>query len=172
MYTEGRDAAFSNNIGQFTGVVGGYIGGPNAFNVWKAQDWSAFRNHPLMPIWVCGQDGELEAREMLKVLAGLAVPSGSPVALDMETRVDHSYLLNFQKVIIPTNYKLLVYGSAATVFSNPSLNGYWVAEYTGHPHMHDGHKSVRGTQWAGDVPPGYDASLWKDWIVPSMWRQQ
>ena len=53
-----RDSAFATNISQtWTGAVGGYYGGPNAFNVWSSGDWKRFRPNRKLPIWVAGLNG-------------------------------------------------------------------------------------------------------------------
>jgi hypothetical protein len=174
MDISGRDAAFAQNIGDFGGVVGGYFGGPNAFNIWRTTDWGLFRQNPKLPIWVCGYDGEKEASQaiqMLKVLGAFNCLIGA----DMESRVDESYLLAFGTGLQGAGYKVLPYGSKSTVFRNPQLNGYWVADWTGTSHIAINPQTgdslgVRGTQWTHDIPPGYDISTWKEWDIANMWR--
>jgi Rv2525c-like, glycoside hydrolase-like domain len=157
-----RDAAFAANISQsWTGAVGGYYGGPNAFHVWSRADWQRFAANRKLPIWVAGQDGAGEASQAVRRLHRLGVPQGVFTAVDMETRVDKTYLAAFGEVLQRAGYKVWVYGSASTVFGNPSLNGYWVADYAGiGPFMYD-HLHVRATQYT----PGqeFDSSTVKHW---------
>jgi hypothetical protein len=67
-------------------------------------------------------------------------------------------------------YWVWVYGSASTVFANPPLDGYWVADYvaSGQPFMYD-HLHVKSTQYTNNLRTGgkYDSStlidrVWKD----------
>jgi hypothetical protein len=87
----------------------------------------------------------------------------------METRIDRTYLEGFGGVLQAAGYKVWVYGSASTVFGNPQLNGYWVADYTGQPFMST-RLGVRATQYAANLPPGFDASLVKEWTAAFMWK--
>lgn len=171
----GRDAAFPENIGNFAGVVSGYFGGPNAFNVWEQTAWrDLFPQNRKCPIWVAGYAGQDEGTQAVQALRQLDVPHGIPIQVDMETRIDRSYLLEFGGVLQAAGYKVLIYGSRSTVFNNPELNGYVVADYTGRPHMADRPDGtslgIRCTQWAADLSPGYDVSVWKEWVVNSLWR--
>ena len=157
-----RDAAFAADITEpWGGAVAGYYGGPDAYNVWSHADWKRFPNNRKLPIWVAGLDGTGEGHDAVAALRDLGVPERSYTAVDMETRVDRTYLDNFGAVLNAAGYKVWVYGSASTVFSNPRLNGYWVADYAGiGPFMYN-HSGVRATQYA----PGeyYDSSSIKDW---------
>ncbi len=54
-----------------------------------------------------------------------------------------------------------VYGSASTVFGNPSADGYWVADYAGIGPFLYPHRFVKATQY--DNGPNYDSSLVKHW---------
>ena len=165
-----RDAAYAVNIGPYARAVAGYYGGPDAFHVWAPNDWKRFARNRKLPIWVAGLDGAGEGAEAVRALRALGVPRGSYTVVDMEARVDRTYLDHFWSVLQAGGYKVWVYGSASTVFNNPSLNGYWVAEYAGRgPFMYN-HSSVRATQYA----PGefFDSSSIKDWTYFSgtWWR--
>lgn len=156
------DAAFVANLdGTSFGIGSGYYGGPRAFHVWSARDWQNFPGYRL-PNWVGGTNGASEGATALKALKDLGVPEGAYTALDMETRVDKQYVRSFASVVHPT-YRVMVYGSASTVFGNPNINGYWVADYAGiGPFMYD-HPDTRMTQYASNAK--YDSSLVKKWIV-------
>jgi hypothetical protein len=159
------DAAYANNLdGTNFDVVAGYLGGPNAYHTWAAQDWAGIPG-PKLPIWVAGYDGAGEGRAALVSLEGLGITSGI-IALDLENRIDRTYVDNFGR-IVQSKFKVWVYGSANSVFQNPSLNGYWVADYAGiGPFMYNG-QSVRATQYAAG--PKYDFSLVREWVVSSLW---
>ncbi len=157
-----RDAAFATNISQsWTGAVAGYYGGPDAFHVWTRADWRRFAANRKLPIWVAGFEGAKEAGQAVRALRRLGVPQGVFTAVDMETRVDKTYLAAFGAGLKQAGYKVWVYGSASTVFANPLLNGYWVADYAGiGPFMYD-HQHVRATQYVAGQE--YDSSTVKHW---------
>lgn len=169
-FVDGRDAAFARNIGSgYTGVVSGYVGGPNAYNVWETTDWMPFKLNSKVPLWVAGYNGTDEGKSLLSILGNLGIPNGCPMAVDMETRVDESYLKAFAAEVQPF-YRILVYGSAGSVFGNPQLNGYWVADYSNEAFKWLQTVGVRAVQYRPDVPPGFDESLWKEWLTLGMWR--
>jgi hypothetical protein len=157
-----RDSAFAANIDQsWSGAVGGYYGGPNAFNVWAPGDWKKFQSNRKLPIWVGGLDGAGEGNTAVQALQALGVPSGAYTVIDMESRVDKTYVEHFGQTLQAGGYKVFVYGSASSVFSNPWLNGYWVADYKGiGPFMYN-HPHVRATQYATGAD--YDSSTVRDW---------
>ena len=172
-YVRMADAAFAANIPPGFDVAAGYYGGPSAYHVWPAADWARFPGWRL-PIWVGGQDGAGEGAEAGAALERLGVPHGSITVLDMEARRDITYVETFAAQLQDSGgYKTWVYGSASTVFGNPQIHGYWVADY-GVPAA----KwmallqtiGVRAVQYEPDVPPGYDASLVKAWTEGEMWH--
>jgi hypothetical protein len=165
-----RDAAYAVDIGPYARAVAGYYGGPEAYHVWSPGDWKRYPGNRKLPIWVAGLDGTGEGHDAVEALRDLGVPKRVYTAVDMEARIDKTYLEHFGEVLHAAGYKVWVYGSASTVFSNPGLNGYWVADYAGiGPFMYD-HSGVRATQYA----PGeyYDSSSVKDWTYYSgtWWR--
>ena len=157
-----RDSAFAANIDQsWTGAVGGYYGGTGAYNVWSSGDWKRFEGNRKLPIWVAGLDGSGEGKQAVRALRSLAVPTGVYTAVDMENRVDKTYVEHFGQALQAAGYKVWVYGSSSSVFSNPRLNGYWVADYAGKgPFMYN-HAHVRATQYAAGTQ--YDSSTVRDW---------
>jgi hypothetical protein len=161
-----RDSAFASNINpDWTGAVGGYYGGPDAFNVWSPGDWKQFHRNRKLPIWVGGLAGAGEAKDAIAALRDLGVPKSVYTVLDMEGRVDKTYVENFGQALQAAGYKVWVYGQASTVFSNPRLNGYWVADYADKgPFMYD-HRHVRATQYAAGQE--YDSSTVRDWTYKS-----
>jgi hypothetical protein len=169
-YLHMADAAYAAAIPPGFQVAAGYYGGPNAYHVWPDADWARFPGMRL-PIWVGGRAGRSEGAAAVAALRQLRVPEGSITVVDMETRIDETYLLEFAVEVGPF-YRIWPYGSASTIFSNPELNGYWVADYTGQPFMHPA-VGVRATQYAAGLPGAgggqYDASLVKPWVVPFLW---
>ena len=168
------DAAYAANIPPGYDIAAGYLDSPEAFAPWIPQDWRRYPGYKL-PIWVHepGSDGTQAARETLSQLGTLGVPPGSIVALDMETRVDRTFVAKFYDELgrPGAGFRTWVYGSQAFVGSNPPCNGYWVADYTGDMHVVDwllGQPHVRAVQWASNA--GYDASLVKQWTEGEMWR--
>jgi hypothetical protein len=167
---EMRDAAFASGLAGWRGAVAGYLGGPNAFRTWTPQEWRLFPGQPKLPIWVAGFGGAKEGAQVVALLRSLGVSLGKTVAVDMEGRVDSTYLNNFAAEVQwgGFGYKVWVYGQTSTVFGNPKLNGYWAANYPVPPvpFMFD-HAGVRATQYAsGDL---FDSSLVKEWEKANLW---
>lgn len=166
-----RDAAFASDIPEpWDGVVGGYLSAKgDPYHPWSEAGWAIWRRNRKLPIFVQSHpltDGHPvnEAFAVLRCLYALGVPRGVRTLLDMETAVDAPYVLKYGDVMHWAGYRVWVYGSASTVFGNPPLNGYLVADYvTTGPFMYD-HPDVRGTQYT-DNPPArkYDSSTIKPW---------
>ena len=168
-YLHMADAAFPQNIPPGFPIAAGYFGGPNAYNVWSPEDWDRFPGRKL-PIWVAGYDGAGEGKAAVEALRALGVPAGCIVVVDMETRVDRTYVDAFGAELQGAGYFVWVYGSASTVDRNPPLNGYWIADYSVNPVPIIQQVGVRAVQWAADLAPGYDASLVKQWTTAYMWQ--
>lgn len=173
-YLRMADAAQAVNIPPGFQIIAGYYGGPGAYRIWTDHEWAMFPGYRL-PIWVAAEgnkNGTVDGEAAISRLKALGVPPGSFTALDMETMHDASYVHSFGATMAPF-YRTWVYGSVSTVFDNPPLNGYWVADYTTNTQVVDallqtGH--VRACQFAADVPPGYDISLVKQWTEGGMWH--
>lgn len=144
-----------------TKVVCGYIGG-RAEHVWTSSDWNRFRGVKRLPIWVnTGESGTIQGLACLRALYELHIPVGSRVVIDMETEVNSLIIRSFYSVLHYFGYEVWVYGSASTVFGNPACDGYWVADWTGKPHMYTG-PMVRATQYVdGNL---WDQSVLKEWV--------
>lgn len=161
-----RDAAFAATIdSSWAGAVGGYYGGPTAFNVWAPGEWELFHGNRKLPIWVAGLDGSGEGKTAIRALRALGVPTGAYTVVDMENRVDKTYVENFGHALQAAGYKVWVYGSSSSVFANPRLNGYWVADYAGTGAFMYNHAHVRATQYATGA--NYDSSTVRDWTYNS-----
>ncbi len=163
--TKGEDAAFPQNLSGFTGIILGYFGGAGAFNVWADSAWAQFKANRKIPIWVPptgNKDGSTDAAIAVTSLRRMGVPSGKVIMLDMETMKDVTYVLAFGKGLQAAGYKVWVYGSVSTVFRNPQLNGYAVADPTGIVHMYP-HSGVRMTQY--EFGPSTDEDVIRRWLV-------
>lgn len=169
-YVHMADAAFAQNIPPGFPVVAGYYGGPQAYHVWSPEDWQRFPENRKLPIWVAGYNGLEEGKAAVATLQQLGVPKRVYTGLDMETRIDKTYVTTFGAELHAEGYLVWVYGSAGTVEQNPQLNGYWIADYTLNPLPVIAQVGVRAVQWAADLAPGYDASLVKQWTTAYMWQ--
>ena len=173
-YLSMADAAYPQNIPPGFPIVAGYYGGAAAYNVWTRGDWLAFPGFRL-PIYVPADpgNGQQDGADAVGKLVQLGVPRGCRTVVDMETRRDAEYLSNFGAVLQAHEYRVEVYGSLSTVFGNPPLDGYWVADYgvtmeQVRQVMAMAH--VRGIQDRNNATPGYDASLVKAWTEGEMWH--
>jgi hypothetical protein len=168
-YATMGDAAFANNLdGTDFDAVAGYLHSPMAYHAWSEGDFFTIPG-PKLPIYVATMNGTNDANASLEQLKGLGVPfhQGKYVAYDLETRVDRSCVGAYGALMQHYGFKVLVYGSASTVFNNPQLNGYWVADYVQHRFMYS-HMGVRMTQCIeGEL---YDVSTVKKWTLGSFWR--
>lgn len=161
------DAAFAANLdGTKFDAVGGYLPSPNAFHAWATGEWEAIPGYKL-PIWVGGFAGMREGEQCLTELENLHVPAGKVVALDLEGRIDITYVSAFGAILQHHGYKVWPYGSADTLFENPQLNGYWVADYAGIGQFMYAHPGTRATQWTDGAK--YDQSTVKPWELENLW---
>lgn len=159
------DAAYAANLdGTAFNAVAGYLSSPDDFHTWSETDWQGVPG-PKLPIWVAGFDGAGEAESAVVQLNSLGAKN-CYVAVDMEGRVDKTYVDGFYTIMRNSGYRVWVYGSASTVFNNPQCNGYWVADYTGRAFMYN-HSGVRATQWTNG--PLYDQSTVRPWTLQGFW---
>jgi hypothetical protein len=153
-------------------AVAGYIGiagapgEPDTPHIWTYEEWRRFPKLKKLPIFTRSDPASAhphaDAFNALRALFGLGVPRGSDVGWDLETAVNADYLRAVCQVMHWAGYRVWPYGSASTVFGNPACDGYWVADWTGVPHMHD-HAEVRATQWKGGPGLAYDSSVIHWW---------
>ena len=84
-----------------------------------------------LPVWVRSNPtttlGGPDATLMLAWLRKNGAPKGIATALDIETAVTPSYVNAYGGSMHAAGYKVLVYGSRGNLFSNPKLDGYFVA---------------------------------------------
>jgi hypothetical protein len=158
-------------------AAAGYVGGDTP-HVWTLAEWRNLGSLPKLPIWVrsnpptgatqAAAQGKADAFAALEQLYKIGCPRGYTVALDLETAVSGALVNAFGSVMRWAGFYVWVYGSKSTVFGNPGLDGYWVADYTGQPHFATG-PDVRATQWTDG--PAIDKSLVKWWSWRNrLWR--
>lgn len=160
-----------------TKIVAGYLGKAGATpHVWTRTQWNMFNGLKKLPIWtpdlsrdLNSVDAQADAESILWRCYTLGIPQGSPIAIDLETKVFPSYCTALSSYVRYFGYRVWLYGSASTVFRNPvnknSQNGankYWVAEYhePRKAYMYD-HPDVAATQWTDG--PEVDQSTVKEW---------
>jgi hypothetical protein len=133
-------------------------------HIWTAADWWRFRGFHKYPMFVATvavgmpSDPVTEAFECLENLYQIGLPAGKVVGLDMEETADARYCEEFYGVLHRFGYRVWVYGSISTIFGNPPLDGYDVADWTGTQH-YAGHAKVRATQYADAAQSGIGADL-------------
>ena len=172
-----RDAAYAANIARpWDGVVAGYLNSRldgDPAHPWSRSDWQMFVHNRKLPIFVQSHPvtamAETDAFAVLRALYELGVPHSVRTALDLETAVDAEYVRRYGQVMHWGGYHVWVYGSASTLFGNPPLDGYWVADYAGiGPFMYS-HPDVRATQYSDNLPGGrYDSSTIHPWVYDDM----
>lgn len=169
-----RDAAYADNIPtSWTGAVAGYLNTrPNGdpAHPWSPANWQKFKGNRKLPIFVqsfpAQADPVSDAWAALKALEALGVPAGKGIrtALDLETAVAPKYVTAYGAILKWAGFYVHPYGSASTIFGNPPLSGYWVADYTGVP-FEFAHSEVRMTQYTNNPPASkYDSSAVKLWV--------
>jgi hypothetical protein len=168
-----RDAAYAANIPTpWGGAVAGYLNSRpegDPAHPWTASDWIKFQANRKLPIFVQSHPvtdmAEADAFATLKALYDIGAPAGIRTALDLETAIDAEYVRRYGKVMRWSGFRVWVYGSASTVFGNPPLDGYWVADYLdGQPFLYD-HPDVRATQYTNNPPASkYDSSAIRNWV--------
>ena len=169
-----RDSEFASGIpASYKGIVAGYFGGPRAAHMWSRDEWAKFSKNKKLPIWVGGSDGLGEAGQAIESLYFIGARKGCYVALDMETRVDKTYVHNFVGCMQYAGFGVFVYGSASTVFQNPKGNGYWVADYAGKgPFMYPGARLTQYADPAHGSGGNWDSSTVMPWTATfgRFWR--
>src|SRR6185437_6296933 len=141
-----------------------YLGRPGFTpHVWTEAQIDRQTLRYALPVWVpdlqprgdlSPMQGAADGQDAAAALHQLGVPRGVAVRVDMETEVSVGYLRQFRSQLNIAGYWYGPYGSASTVFGNPQGGaGYWVADWTGHPHEYD-HPGVSATQYASASQAG------------------
>lgn len=159
-------------------AVAGYVGG-DTLHVWTPQEWARFARLGKLPIWTRSNpsqaDPYADAVAFDRALQALGVPAGAPVALDKETTSDPVYLRHFALGLSVARYELLVQYESLSAYNAAQGAGlavsseFWVADWTGQPHMLP--KPVYILQWAsaGMLATNYDASLIRWDLYERLW---
>lgn len=140
------DAEFPPDSPPDTDGVLVYAGGA-ASHAWTDAEINAQGNRGRLPAWVYerGRNGTDDGEAFDKWLANHGVPKSSAVMLDLEAAIDRPYVEDFHEEL--PDYTVLLYGSLSTLFANPETDGWFPADWTGHPHLF-AHRLVLGTQYA------------------------
>lgn len=119
-----------------------YVGGDTP-HPWTDQDIANQHVRYLLPVWVRSNMAgtpQGDADLLIAWLKAHKAPAGISVVLDLEMQVNPGYVIEFGKTLHAAGFRVLVYGSKSTLFGNPVLDGYFVADYTGSPHVMTGTK--------------------------------
>ena len=175
-----RDSATPEGIpDSWTGAVAGYLSPGDPYRPWAPTDWARFSGRRKLPIYVQTEPQNnhpwTDADQVLRQLRSLGVPQGKYTVLDLDGAIDPAYVEGYGDAMHLAGYKTWVYGQASTLFANPPLNGYWVADYRGiGPYMYGG-EHIRATQYASPQTGSggnWDSSTLQEWVYwsDSWWR--
>lgn len=128
-----RDAAYGSQSGQPAELI--YFGGDTPNPLTPAASEAQY----ILPAWVRSNPGQVnptaDADAFVELLARYGVPRGVATTLDLETAVDPAWVNTFGAVLHQAGYRVWPYGSLKYIFQNPRLDGYFVADPTGVPHL-------------------------------------
>jgi hypothetical protein len=160
----------SNPAGKDVGaqVVGWYLGGATP-HVWTLADRMAQTARWQLPIWVPSNPltGVAEGASCAEAARAAGVKPGVTIGWDLETHQWAGEVTAAAAVLALAGYHLMPYGSAGFVFANPPVAGYWVADWTGQPHLYP-HAGVVATQYAANVTLANGVPVDKSLIVASV----
>lgn len=132
MTLTGYDAAYCPAKPPATDVVLFYAPHGDQLNAWTLAEINAQPARYRLPIFVRSNPAQAlattDAMNMHEWLLSIGCPSGSSIVLDLETAVDATYVNTFGWLMYEAGYRTLPYGSSSTLFRNPALDGYFVAE--------------------------------------------
>lgn len=114
-----------------------YVGGDTP-HPWTDQDIANQHVLYLLPTWVrsnLGGSPQADGQGMIAWLRAHKAPAGISTVLDLETQVNPGYVIQYGAEMHAAGFRVLVYGSKSTLFGNPRLDGYFVADYTDTPHV-------------------------------------
>lgn len=156
--TQMYDSTTAADIPTTAMIVGGYIDG---FYAWTVEDWARFPSAVQVDIIV---DPSHDDGDVYDCETGNGIPADAPLWVAKRRNSGHSY---------PVVYcNLSTWQAVKDAFVNASVTppGYWIAEWTGQPHMIPGADAV---QYADPTTSGghYDLSEvysgpWLDAVTP------
>lgn len=118
-----------------------YIGGDTP-HAWTDEEIAAAHGRYILPTYVRSNpqthDPAGDAGQAVAWLKAHNAPKGIVVVLDLETAIDPAYVNGFGTQLHASGYKVWPYGSKSTLWRNPSLDGYFVADPTGKDHVLSG----------------------------------
>lgn len=150
------DAAFPNPAAdpQVSGALI-YIGGDTP-HVWTEGEIAGAHGRYRLPTYVRSNPENAsaiaDANSTVVWLTAHKVPKGCAVCLDLETAVNPVYVLAYANVLHGAGYLVWPYGSKSTLFRNPAIDGWFVADYTQTEHQYP---NCIATQWS-DAAGAYD----------------
>jgi hypothetical protein len=115
-------------------AVAGYIGG-NTPHVWTLEEWQRFGRLRQLPIWVASPSEGPGTQAMNAAAAAISLgwrphlEHRRAIVLDMETSTDAAFVTAFADELHHDGFSCWPYGSASTIYSDPSADGYWVADW-------------------------------------------
>lgn len=107
-----------------------YSGGDTP-HVWSAAEVAGQPERFRLPAYVrsyAGVDPHADATAFIQWLASVHAPPGIATVLDLEELVDPAYVASFGGAMHAAGFLVLPYGSTSTLFRNPKLDGYFVAD--------------------------------------------
>ena len=137
-----------------------YMGGDTP-HVWTPAEIAAQPERYRLPVWVRSYGGvspQIDGNAAAAWLRSFNVPAGAAVVLDLEGLIDPTYVDGFGATLHAHGYKVLPYGEGSTLFSNPELDGYYLAE----PNATEIDPRCVATQY------GYFGSYDLSWIAESV----
>jgi hypothetical protein len=161
----GYDAAFPPADPPVADVVFTYGGGDTP-HVWTSAEIATQPARFRVPIWVRSDPGgtaqaQSDATAFVGYLVEIGCPRGVYTVLDLETAIDPPYVTAFGQAMHDVGWMVSPYGSSSTLFKNPILDGYFVAE-PGASGIPANCVMCQHTEDAGGG--AYDL----DWLLPSL----
>jgi hypothetical protein len=170
MTLTGYDAAYPPANPPETDVVAFYGGGDTP-HVWTLAQIAAQKARYRLPIWVRSDPQQAnamaDAGAFIAYLRSVGCPTGVCTVLDLEEAIDAAYVNAFGFFMRSAGYRVLPYGSSGFLFSDPVVDGYWVAK----PGATSIPANCVGVQYLEDAGGGaYDLSWFLDTIP--LWDTQ
>jgi hypothetical protein len=163
-----RDTSNPNHQNIGAQVAAGYLGGMTP-HAWDRQDWAAQGARWRLAIWVPANPntGQQEGAAAAEAAHHLGYPKGAAIGWDLETNQWSGEVDAAAEILNLAGYGLMPYGSASTVFANPVHSGYWVADWTGQPHLY-ARPGVVATQYNHDTRLANGVPVDESLILPSV----
>jgi hypothetical protein len=118
-------------------AVAGYIGGRTP-HVWTLAEWQRFGRLRQLGIWVADlRPGAPSARPQGQMAVRAAIALGwrpfarhrRAIVIDMELSEDAQFTADFAGEVRKGGFACWPYGSKSAIYSDPAMDGYWVADW-------------------------------------------